>query len=445
MLKRFSIILFFVISVPDAFAQEKHVWTLEECIHYAEEHSLQIQKRNLNIEENEIAVDEGKWAFVPSLSMSSNYTMSTGRVLDPTTYQFVEISYTGNSCSSLSSDITIFEGGRKILALQKAKLSLRGAEIQKQSSRFELQSNVISAFMDVLCCQEQINIAKETYALVDSQLEHSKDMLDAGSITESDVLQLQSQLFSANNDISSARHSFDLARIGLCDLLEIDGYKDFEISYPDDITSNIRLIDIDGAIERHPSYQSSLIANGLAEVDLKLAKATLSPRLSLSAGYGSSFSDARKKAIQNEDGTFKYAAYPFFEQYVDNASAYASVGLSIPILSGLSARNGVKRAEIAAKEAKIATLDIRKQLRKEILQAQTDCTAAEEQYLQAVEEAKYAEEALRQITEKYNYGATDYLSWNTALLEYSKAMYSVTEYKYRYLLTCKKLQVIINY
>lgn len=441
MLKRFSIILFFVISVPGAFAQEKHAWTLEECIYYAEEHSLQIQKQNLNIEENEIAVDEGKWAFVPSLSISSNYTMSTGRVLDPTTYQFVETSYTGNSSSSLSSDITIFEGGRKSLALQKAKLSLKGVEVQKLSSQFELESNVISSFMDILCCKEQINIAKETYALVDSQLAHSKDMLDAGSITESDVLQLQSQLFSAKNDISSAKHSFDLARIGLCDLLEIDGYEDFEISYPDDITSNIRLIDIDGAIERHPGYQSSLIANGLAEADLKLAKSTLSPRLSLSAGYGSSFSDARKKAIQNEDGTLKYAAYPFFEQYVDNASAYASVGLSIPILSGLSARNGIKRAEIAAKEAEIATLDVKKQLRKEILQAQTDCTAAEEQYLQAVEEARYAEEALRQITEKYNYGTTDYLSWNTAMVELAKSKYLLAEKKYTYILKTEILKM----
>lgn len=266
-------------------------------------------------------------------------------------------------------------------------------------------------------------------------------MLDAGGITESDVLQLQSQLFSARNDISTANHSYALAKIGLCDLLEIEDYEDFDVLPPEQIDLTQTLISLDEAVERHPSYQSSVIAEGLASADLKLAKAAMSPRLSLSAGYGSSFSDARKKAVQNEDGTLKYEAYPFLNQYADNASAYASLGLTIPILSGLSARSGVKRASIAVKEAEIATAEIRKQIRKEILQAQADCSAAREQYMQVLEEVKYAEEALRQITEKYNYGTTDFLSWQTASVELAKARYLLTEKKYTYILKAEIMKL----
>lgn len=434
MLKRISIVISLTISIAAASAQDRHVWTLEDCISYADEHSYDLQKLDLSIERNEIAVKEGKWAFVPSFSISSNYTMSTGRVLDPTTYQFVETSYTGNSSSSISGDITLFEGGKKSLALQKAKLALKQTNAQKKSAQFNLKENVISAFMDVLCSMEQMTIAKETASLVEAQLAHSKVMLDVGSITESDVLQLQSQLFSARNDISTANHSYALAKIVLCDLLEIKDYENFDVLPPERIELNQDLIDLDETVERHPSYQSSVITEELATTDLKLAKAAMSPRLSLSAGYGSSFSDARKKAVQNEDGTLKYEAYPFLNQYADNASAYASLGLTIPILSGLSARSGVKRAAIAVKEAEIATAEIRKQIRKEILQAQADCSAAREQYTQALEEVKYAEEALRQITEKYNYGATGFLSWQTASVELAKARYLLTEKKYTYIL-----------
>lgn len=158
------------------------------------------------------------------------------------------------------------------------------------------------------------------------------------------------------------------------------------------------------------------------------------PRLSLSAGYGSSFSDARKKTIQNPDGTITYKAYPFFQQYADNASAYVSVGLKIPILTGLTSKNGMQRAKIAIKEAEITTIEKRKQLRKEILQAEIDCQTAEEKYIKAVEAEKYAEEAQRQISEKYNLGTTDFLSWNTSIVELAKSRYSLVEAKFSFIL-----------
>lgn len=151
MLKRFSIVISLAISITAVSAQDRHIWTLKDCFSYAEEHSYDLQKQDLSIERNDAAIKEGKWAFVPSFSLSSNYTMSTGRVLDPTTYQFVETSYTGNSSSSVSGDITLFEGGKKSFALQKAKLALKQANAQKASAQFNLKENVISAFMDVLC------------------------------------------------------------------------------------------------------------------------------------------------------------------------------------------------------------------------------------------------------------------------------------------------------
>ena len=41
--------------------------------------------------------------------------------------------------------------------------------------------------------------------------------------------------------------------------------------------------------------------------------------------YGSSYSDVRQKMFRNPDGTYRYDAYPFFEQYKDNASSYVSL------------------------------------------------------------------------------------------------------------------------
>lgn len=110
-----------------AYSQDGRAWTLDECIRYAVENSIDVKKQTLSTDKSRIDLADGKWAFVPSLSFSTDYTLSTGRVLDPTTYQFVETSLTGNNSSSFSSGIVLFEGGRKTRVLDRAKRSLRAA------------------------------------------------------------------------------------------------------------------------------------------------------------------------------------------------------------------------------------------------------------------------------------------------------------------------------
>jgi len=414
-----------------AFGQ---TWTLEDCVNYALEHSIDLQRQEHAIDRERLALQEGEWAFVPRLSASTSYTMSTGRVLDPTTYEFVKTNYTGNNSASVSGDVTLFEGGRKIHALSRARLSLRAALLQEESLKYNLRIQIAGAFMDVLCAREQERIAGETVSLIESQLTRTQSLYDAGSVTETDVLQLQTQLSAARKDASSASYAYDRARLALCDLLEWEDYKDFEVAEPGALVPERIGRDVDSILDNHPDIRSAALRKDLAGVDYKLALAAISPRLSLSAGFGTSYSDARQKALFNEDGTLRYEAYPFFEQYSDNGSAYVSVSLSIPILNGLSTRNGIKRARIAAAETELNALETRKQVRRQVIQAQMDCDSAQERYDHSLEEARYAEEVFRQVDRKYNLGAVDFLRWNTAAVDLAKARYAVAEAKYTWLL-----------
>lgn len=432
-----ALLLLFVTCFVNA--QPVKVWTLDDCIKYAEEHNIDIQKQSLTIDKSNLDLQESRWAFVPSLSASSGFTSSTGRVLDPTTYQFVQTNLTSNSSSSLEGNITLFEGGKKQKNLERAKLSLRASILKEESVKYNLKLNVTSAYLDVLCALEQEAIARKSAGLIEIQLERSQNLFEAGSITESDVLQLRSQLFSAQNDISSALQAEKMAKLAICDLLEIEDFESFKTAESQAPEEYMAEADIETAITYHPDYLISVLNQNLAETDWKIAKSALYPTLSLSAGYGSSWSDARKKSIQNPDGTIRYEAYPFFEQYADNASAYVSVGLKIPILTGLKARNSTIRAQLAVKESQYETSEVYKKLRKQVIQAKIDCETARDKYNRAIEEVKYAEEAYRQISDKYNLGATDYLNWNTALVELAKSQYSLIESKYSFYLKCKIL------
>lgn len=416
-------------------------WSLEDCVNYAMEHSIDLKRQAFSIDRENLSLQEGKWAFVPRLSASSSYTMSTGRVLDPTTYEFVSTKYTGNNSTSVSGDIALFEGGRKIYALSRAKMSLKAAMIKDESLKYNLRIQIAGAYMDVLCAREQERVARETETLITTQLERTQNLYDAGTVTETDVLQLRAQLSAAKKDVSSAKYAYQMARLTLCDLLEWEDYSHFEVTEPSAPLSSAFEWDLEAVLENHPEIRSYEIQKDLAALDYKLARSAISPRLSLSAGFGTSYSDARQKAIMNPGGTFKYEAYPFFNQYADNGSAYVSLSLSIPILNGMSTRNGIRRARISVAETNLNLIETRKRVRKRLLQAQMDCSLAKERFEQSMEESSYAEEVFRQVDCKYNLGATDFLSWNTALVDLAKAHYSLAEAKYSYYLRTE----ILNY
>lgn len=438
MRRRIIVCCLLELVVLPAFGQ---TWTLEDCVSYALEHSIDLQRQEHAIDRERLALQEGKWAFVPTLSASSSYTMSTGRVLDPTTYEFVSTKYTGNSSTSVSGNITLFEGGRKINALSRAKISLKAAMIKEESLKYNLRIQIAGAYMDVLCAREQERIALETDTLITNQLERTQNLYNAGAVTETDVLQLRAQLAAAKKDVSSARYAYQMARLTLCDLLELEDYTHFEITEPTAPRTSELEWDMETILENHPEIRSYEVQKDLAALDYKIARSAISPRLSLSGGFGTSYSDARQKALLDPDGTIKYEAYPFFNQYADNGSAYVSLSLSIPILNGMTTRNGIRRARISAAETNLNLIETRKRVRKRLLQAQMDCSLAKERYEQSLEESSYAAEVFRQVDCKYNLGATDFLSWNTALVDLAKAHYSLAEAKYSYYLRTE----ILNY
>lgn len=67
---------------------------------------------------------------------------------------------------------------------------------------------------------------------------------------------------------------------------------------------------------------------------------------------------------------------------------------------------------------------------KELMRLRIDARTAQEKYDVAQEQARYAEEAARQITAKYENGAADVVAYSTAISELATARYNVLAAKY---------------
>lgn len=423
------------------------VWTLDECIGYALEHNIEIKRQELGVSNSEIGLSESRWDYAPSLSAGSSYSISSGRVLDQTTYEFIENNIVGSSSASVSGSVQVFSGMRRHYALKKAKASMKASLADLESVRTDVKMNVTAAYLQILCDQENLASAWEMASMLELQMERIQTMVELGRVTEADLLQIRSQHYAALNDVAAAESQCRLSSVELCQLLEIQDWEDFAIE-------PIKADEYDGmqlfpstdsiAIENRPEYRSAEAGAEVARRNLQIARSSYFPTLSLSAGYGASYSGARQKAVQNPDGTYRYEAYPFFRQYLDNGSSYLSLSLSIPIFSGMSSRSSVRRARNASMDAQYALQSVRNQLSREYEQALIEYQTSYRQYETAREQLAYAEEAARMMTEKYNLGKTDFTSWNTAMTELAKAKYALGNTTYTSLLRKKLLDILIN-
>ena len=423
------------------------VWTLEECIDYALEHNIEIKRQELGVDDSETGLSESRWDYAPSLSAGTSYSISSGRVLDQTTYEFIENNVVGSSSASVSGSMQVFSGMRRHYALKKAKASMKASLADLESFRQDVELNVTAAYLQILCDQENLASAREMASMLESQMERIQTMVDLGRVTEADLLQIRSQYYAALNDVVAAEGQCRLSRMELCQLLEIQDWEDFAIEpIETDESGGMQLFPSTDsiAVESRPEYRSAEAGVEVARRNLQIARASYYPTLSLSAGYGTSYSGARQKAVQNPDGTYRYEAYPFFRQYLDNGSSYLSLSLNIPIFSGMSTRNNVRRAKNASLDAQYALQSVRKQLSREYEQALIEYQTSYRQYETAREQLAYAEEAARMMTEKYNLGKIDFTSWNTAMTDLAKAKYLTIQKKHIVTLTKHTITLLIH-
>ena len=421
------------------------VWTLDECIGYAIEHNIEIKRQELGVDDSETGLSESRWNYAPSLSAGTSYSISSGRVLDQTTYEFIENNVVGSSSASMSGSVQVFSGMRRHYALKKAKASLKASLADLASVRQDIEMNVTAAYLQILCDQENLASAREMASMLESQMEKIQTMVELGRVTEADLLQIRSQYYGALNDVVAAEGQCRLSRMELCQLLEIQDWEGFAIEPIEaDEYEGMQLFPSTDSVsvESRPKYRSAEAGMEVARRNLQIARSSYYPTLSLSAGYGTSYSGARQKAVQNLDGTYRYEAYPFFRQYLDNGSSYLSLSLNIPIFSGMSTRNSVRRAKNASIDAQYALQSVRKQLSKEYEQALIEYQTSCRQYETAKEQLAYAEEAARMMTEKYNLGKTDFTSWNTAMTELAKAKYGNNAKKYSNYFSKRRLLII---
>ena len=430
MKKSFNLLVLLLLLTPFSLSAQER-WSLQKCIEYAWENNLSIKQQELNIEQSENNLLQSKLNYVPSVNASVSHSMNWGRSVNMNDLQIIENKLSQNTSASARASINLFEGFRKGDEVKSSSVmkDISVQEIDRLKNNISIE--IARSYLQILLAKEIVKSAQQSLNSVEVQVERTKKMVEQGSIAYSSLLEIEAQFASEKVQLVNANNQLSTALLTLKQLLDLENHiANFDIE-----DTNVDLLvkafseentDIIFEEAMHlPQIKIAELSLQNSNIQLNLARGRAMPVLSLSAGYGSYFNDARTET--------------FSEQFKDNRNPSLSFGLSIPIFSNYQIRTGIKNAKLAVQKAEIDVRSSQQLLYKEIQQASNDAMASYERYKASETNVKAMEESFRYVHEKFELGvlnATDYTVASTNLF---KARSDFYQSKYQYVFQLKIL------
>lgn len=442
------ICLLFSITIP-AFQQNS--WTLEQCITHAMQNNLQLKIQEVNIEYYKNSYRQSILNVLPNANAYGNYSIRSGRALDETTYQFTNQDIkTFNT--GLSSSLTIFDGFQKVNTILQNRYQVLAGIEELQKFRNDIALNLALAYLQLLLNRELADVSSVQLEISRLQLTRSRQLMDAGSVPQSKFFEVQAQVASEELNLINAQNQVDISLLNLKQMLDLDTVKNFDILKPD--LTNYPITDIVSPVDEiYKLAESNLPQIRQAEYNLKTSEKQLnvarggrSASLSLSYSYGTAFTDPRSREVGRDPVTNLpiYGNYPNIDQLKDNVSSTVSLGAQIPLFNGWMANTNISNAKLGVLTSEYQLEVARKQLYKEIQQAQTDALAAFKQYNASENAVRSSEESFRAISQKFDLGLVNFVDYSASKNQLTVAQSNLLQAKYSYIFKSKVLEFYKN-
>lgn len=423
------------VSAQDSIKQ----WTLQECLDYALENNIQLQKsRNdylSGVEDTKMA----KAARLPSLSVTSsqgftNYPSASASFSDSHSgsYGFSSRnSYTGTY--GINAGLTLYNGGKLQTAVKRQNLQNQIDALSVEESANDIRVAIVQAYMQALYAREAVEIAINTAKTSEAQRDRAREMFQAGSISQVDLAQLESQYQSDAYQVVVARTSLDNYKLQLKQLLELDITDQIELLVPEINESAVTRVLPDKtqiyatATENMPEIKRGELAVEAADLDIRQARAGFYPSLGLTASVGTG----------HMSGNHYESGSQIWNRFNENVG----LSLSIPIFSNRQNRTATNKARIAAASSRLDQQDLLKTLLREVETAYLDAVSAQSQYVAANEKERYARQSYELTDEQFRVGMKNTVELITAQNEWSAAQQEVLQAKYMALLNMELLNI----
>jgi outer membrane protein len=443
----------------------KTTWSLTECIDYALKNNLRVKQVGLDKDLTQVNVKQSRANMLPSANANSQYSYSSGRTINPTENTFINQSIQGSN-SSLSGSVPLFNGFQIQNTIQRNRLDNQAAESDVEKAKNDLILDVVTNYLNIIFADALLENARVQLSSSQQQAERTQKLFRAGSIAESSVLEVNSQIATDELAIINAQNQRDLAELSLLQLLDLRNVKDFEVVKPDlkDPDQEVITFDSDQVYEiaqqRMPEIRSADLRVTSALKGIDISRGAYYPRISLGGAVNSYYSSASKQVLPTN--TFvpqplgfsdasgstplivyvpgrTFEDYSFGKQFSNNLGRSLFLNLSIPLINSLQVRNNVARAQLNHRSAVLSTEVVRNQLRTAIQQAYANALAAQKKFSATRRQLETLELTFRNAEIRFNNGLLNPTEFNLARNNMVRAQNDLIQAKFDYTFKLKIL------
>ena len=409
--------------------------SLKEAVETALANNLDVQQSGLQQERANVNLRQAKGDLLPSINGNIEHTLNQGRSIDLYTNSYINQQNT-SAFYSLGADLTLFNGLRMLNTLRSNQFAYEASRMEWQQTKERVMLDVMLAYLDILNNADLLAQATKSAEVIQQQVDRLKIMNEQGAIKPSDLSDLQGQLGDSKLGIINAQNSLNAARLRLAQLMGVPYDENLEVER---LTAD--QFDISYSATADSIFQAALqqlsVVKGVelrkrsAEKAVQAAKGGLFPSIGFAAGYYTNYSSTARDTANQK--------IAYYNQLSNNYSTYAGIGVRIPILNGLRARNQIALAKINLKSAEYIAKNTQIQLRQSIERDHLNMRSAVSRYQALVEQVAALTESFRAAEIRFNAGVGTPIDYLTAKNNLDRANVNLIIARYDYLLRTKIL------
>ena len=424
-----------VICLIQVSAQQK--WTLRECIDYAVEHNINIQQQKLAIENSEVNLNTSRNSRLPNINANASQNVNFGRSQSMATGMY-EQNKSASTGFSLSSSVPVFNGMRISNEIKSNELNLKASMEGLNRAKDDISVNIALYYLDVLFKKEILKVRKEQCELTAKQVERTSAMVEAGSIPNTQLLDIKAQYANDELNVISATNDLSLSLLNLTQLLNMMDAVNFDIVEPDaNMAIQDQLINqsdriFETAVGIRPHVKEAQYRVESSETGIKIAQSYYWPSVSLGFSYNNGFNHIFDNSITNTS---------ISTQLKNNQREAVGLNLNIPIFNRMQTRNQVQVARINLMNRELELEDIKLALQKEIQQAYLSATTAQTKFAATENVLIASQESYTSIEERYGLGKATVFELVESQTKLSSSRSEQLQAKYEFLFRKKILDL----
>lgn len=439
MRKSLFIALLASLSLGYAVSADAKTWTMEECLQYAMDNNITLQRAKLTKLSASEDTKLSKAQLLPSLNFSTsqnvNYTpwqkSGVATVTDGKVESSIDkVSYNGQY--TVSANWTVWNGNRNRNQVKLNSIAEQQAEMDSVTSARNIEEQIAQLYIQILYTKEAINVNKATLEAAKVNENRGKQMYEVGQMSKADFSQLTAQRAQDEYNVVQAESQARSYTRQLKELLLITNDEAFDVSSPE-MTDAMALQSIPSmtsvyseALDNRPELKRALLSVQSAELQGKIAKAQRMPTVSLNASVGTSTNSL------NSDG--------WASQMKTNIRTGAGITVSVPIFDQRSTRTAINKANIQKQEALLDIRDKQTLLYSTIENYWIQAGNYQKQYKAAKVSTESAKDSYDLLSEQFAVGLKNISELQDGKTRLLSAQQSELQSKYMTILNLKMLE-----